>query len=54
MFDTAPKGEVMVERMTGLDFYLDPSILDAQGADRIRSILAEALAALDKRRPKPA
>lgn len=54
VLDIAPKGEVIVERMTGLDFYLDPSILDAQGADRIRSVLGEALAALDKRRPKPA
>lgn len=48
------KGEVIVERMTGLDFYLDPSVVDVQGADRIRSILGEALATLDRRQPKPA
>jgi hypothetical protein len=38
----------------GLDFYLDPSIVDAQDADHIRSILGDALAALDRRQPKPA
>jgi adenylate cyclase len=54
VLDTALKGDVIVERMTGLDFYLDPSIVDAQGVDRIRSILGEALVKLDKRRPKPA
>jgi adenylate cyclase len=52
--DTAAKGDVIVERITGLDFYLDPSVVDAQGADRIRSILGEALATLDRRQPKPA
>jgi class 3 adenylate cyclase len=52
--DTAAKGAVIIERMTGLDFYLDPSIVDAQAADRVRSILSEALAALDRRQPKQA
>ena len=52
--DTATSGEVIVERITGLDFYLDPSVVDAQGADRIRSILSDALDRLDQRRPKPA
>lgn len=54
VLNTAAKGEVIVERMTGLDFYLDPSVVDVQGADRIRSILGEALATLDRRQPKPA
>jgi adenylate cyclase len=52
--DTSAKGAVIIERMTGLDFYLDPSIVDAQAADRVRSILGEALAALDRRQPKQA
>ena len=52
--DAAATGDVIVERIQGLDFYLDPSIVDAQGADRIRSILADALARLDRRQPKPA
>ena len=54
VLDTAAEGELIVERITGLDFYLDSSVVDAQGADRIRSILVNALATLDRRRPKPA
>src|SRR6516162_6903932 len=49
LLDPGAKGGIIVEHMTGLDFYLDPSIVDHRGADRIRSILAEALATLDKR-----
>jgi len=47
------KGDVVIERAAGLDFYLDPSLIDAKEADRIRTILADALAALDKRQAKP-
>jgi adenylate cyclase len=54
VLDTTTKGEVIVERVKGLDFYLDPSVVDPQGIDRIRSVLSDALAALDKARPKPA
>jgi adenylate cyclase len=54
VLDTTAKGEVIVERVKGLDFYLDPSVVDPQGIDRIRSVLSDALAALDKARPKPA
>lgn len=43
------KGDIVVERAAGLDFYLDPSLIDAKEAARIRGILADALAALDKR-----
>jgi hypothetical protein len=53
VLDTAAKGVVIVERIKGLDFYLDPSVVDAQGADLIRSILNDALATLDRRQPKP-
>jgi len=52
--ENARAGDVMVERIKGLDFYLDASSLDAQGIDRIRSVLNDALAKLDGRRPKPA
>jgi adenylate cyclase len=52
VLDETAKGEVIVEHMTGLDFYLDASIVDAQGVDRIRSILGSALTALDKRQPQ--
>lgn len=48
------RGDVVVERMSGLDFYLDPSLIDAQEAERVRAILADAMAALEKRREKAA
>jgi class 3 adenylate cyclase len=54
VLDTAAKGDVIVERSAGLDFYLDPSALDAQGVDRIRSVLNDALATLDRKRATPA
>jgi len=50
---TGEKGNVVVERTAGLDLYLDPSSIDSREAGRIRSILAEALAALDRRQPQP-
>jgi class 3 adenylate cyclase len=43
------KGDVVVERTAGLDLYLDPSNIDSHEAGRIRSILTDALAALDRR-----
>jgi adenylate cyclase len=52
--DNARRGEVIVERTAGLDFYLDPSAVDPQGLDRIRSILKDALATLDGKRATPA
>ncbi len=52
--DTAAKGDVIVERLKGMDLYLDPSDLDTQGVDRIKSVLSEALAELDRRQAKPA
>lgn len=53
VLDTSEKGDVIVERTKGLDFYLDPSVVDPQGADRIRSILIDALATLDRRQARP-
>jgi adenylate cyclase len=52
--DTSAKADVIVERVTGMDLYLDPSAVDAQGVDHIRSVLSEALAELDRRQTKPA
>ena len=46
--------EIFSEHMTGLDFYLDPSMVTAGSADRIRIILRKALVALDKTGTKPA
>jgi adenylate cyclase len=54
VLDTSTNGDLIVERMTGLDFYLDSSVVDAQGADRIRAVLVDALAKLDGRQPKTA
>src|ERR1700722_6372102 len=52
--DTAAKGDVIVERLKGMAFYLAPSDFDPQGVDRIKSVLSEALAELDRRQAKPA
>jgi len=52
--DTPAKADVIVERVTGMDLYLDPSAVDAQGVDRIRAALNDALAELDRRQAKPA
>ena len=48
-----PKGlktPAFSEHMTGLDFYLDPAAVDADATTRIRKLLNDALAALDRRR----
>jgi len=37
------------EHMAGLDFYLDPAAVDGAAATRIRKLLNDALAALDRR-----
>jgi adenylate cyclase len=50
---SANRSQVVVERMTGMEFYLDPSMVEEKDAARIRSILGAALAALDNRKTKP-
>jgi adenylate cyclase len=40
--------EIFSEHMTGLDFYLDPSMIAAGSAEHIRKLLRGALSALDK------
>ena len=42
------KVEIFSEHMTGLDFYLDPSMVDVGSAERIRTLLQDAIAALQK------
>ena len=39
------------EHTTGVDFYLDPAMIDARTADKVREMLRSALASLDGRRP---
>ncbi len=41
--------EIFSEHMTGVDFYLDPSMVSAGSADRIRAVLQKALTALDRK-----
>ena len=55
MIDTeTDKGVVVIERMPGLDLYLDPSIVKSADAERIRSVLLGALSSLDRHQAKPA
>ncbi len=46
--------EIFSEHMTGLDFYLDPSMVPVGSAARIRAVLRKALSALDRNGPEPA
>jgi len=50
------KVRVFSEHMTGLDFYFDPSVVDAADSEHIRSLLLDAIATLAERggRPPPA
>jgi hypothetical protein len=41
--------DIVVERMPGLDFYLDPSAVRPGDTERLRSVLNEALASLDRK-----
>jgi hypothetical protein len=50
---TGQKVEIFSEHMTGLDFYLDPSMVNVGSAERIRALLQDAIAALDKYGPRP-
>jgi class 3 adenylate cyclase len=40
--------EIFSEHMTGLDFYLDPSMVDESRAEHVRKLLQNALKALEK------
>ena len=41
------KSNVIVERVPGLDFYFDPSIAKSSDPARVRSVLENALSALE-------
>jgi adenylate cyclase len=45
--ETGAKIQKFSEHTTGIDFYLDPSAVDAASAPRIRGLLQDAIAALD-------
>jgi hypothetical protein len=56
MLDTAgQKIKIFSEHLTGLDFYLDPSMIHAGSAGRIRALLQDAIAALENygQNPRP-
>src|SRR5260370_38480307 len=48
---SADKGDVVIERMPGLDFYLDPSLVKSAETERIRPALLGALQSLQNRQP---
>jgi adenylate cyclase len=48
---TGQASKVLSAHMTGLDFYFDPRMVNAGSADRIRAVLQQALAALEKPAP---
>ena len=45
---TGQKIEIFSEHMTGLDFYLDPSMVNVGSTERIRALLQDAITALKK------
>jgi adenylate cyclase len=55
MLDAAgQKIEIFSEHMTGLDFYLDPSMVAPGSAERVRGILQAAISALENHRTRAA
>jgi adenylate cyclase len=50
---TGARMEKFSEHATGIDFYLDPSAVDAAAATRIRGLLQDAITALDRRITRP-
>jgi len=47
------KVEIFSEHMTGLDFYLDPTMVNVGSARRIRALLQKAITALEKNGSAP-
>jgi hypothetical protein len=47
------KVEIFSEHMMGLDFYLDPTMVNGGSADRIRKVLQNAIAALENNTTQP-
>jgi class 3 adenylate cyclase len=45
---TGQKLEIFSEHLTGMDFYLDPSMVQSGSAERIRAVLRDAITALEK------
>jgi adenylate cyclase len=47
------KPAIISEHLTGMDLYLDPTVVETGGADKVRAILRRALATLEKNRSSP-
>jgi hypothetical protein len=47
------KVEIFSEHMMGLDFYLDPTMVNVGSAERIRKVLQNAIAALENNTTQP-
>jgi adenylate cyclase len=50
--DDGQASKVFSAHMTGLDFYLDPRMVNPGSAERVRTVLQQALAALEKPAPE--
>ena len=48
------KIKIFSEHMTGLDFYFDPSMVSVGSTERIRTVLQNAIDALEKTGRRPA
>src|SRR6476660_1058254 len=49
---TGAKVEIFSEHMNGLDFFLDPAVMEAHTSAHVRAVLQNAIATLDKHRAK--
>jgi hypothetical protein len=47
------KVEIFSQHMTGIDFYLDPSVLTVGSAEKFRTLLQDAIPALEKSARRP-
>ena len=45
------KVQIFSEHMTGLDFYLDPAMIDAHQSAHVREVLRNAITTLEKQAP---
>jgi class 3 adenylate cyclase len=52
--EASGKRDIVVERMAGLDLYFNPGAVAPADAERVKSILADAMASLEAGQAKPA
>jgi hypothetical protein len=49
--ESGARVQVFSEHMAGVDLFIDPSMVDGQAVQRVRQVLQDAIAALDKSDP---